>query len=146
MAPCREATEIVLASEVVGERLLEGKMEEDQSIFEVGSRTPFVPARIRSDAPGDPVGLRGAGCLFRRRSGALGFVQGFRENSEVANGRFDSVLCRPDLKQLLTGGATSNNSAVAIGFRVVSPVLRTRRANGYGDLIFEGEFEHWNTP
>jgi hypothetical protein len=34
VAPCREATEIVLASEVVGERLLEGKMEEDQSIFE----------------------------------------------------------------------------------------------------------------
>ena len=34
MAPCREATEIVLASEVVGERLLEEKMEEDRSIFE----------------------------------------------------------------------------------------------------------------
>jgi hypothetical protein len=33
VAPCREATEIVLASEVVGERLLEGKMEEGQSFL-----------------------------------------------------------------------------------------------------------------
>jgi hypothetical protein len=49
VAPCREATEIVLASEVVGERLLEEKMEEGQSFLEVGSRAPFVPARIRSD-------------------------------------------------------------------------------------------------